>query len=332
MAEGISPIEGHMTTRFGTIARTALVAGLVTVLAAPIAQARPGGGKSSGSRGSSTFSAPPPTATAPRPGQPIQRTETPSAAPARPGMAAPAQPSRGFGGLGAGLAAGLLGAGLFGMLSGNGFMGGIAGLASIMGFLLQIALIAGLVWLAFRFFRRRSEPAMAGGPSNHGRSPLEGGGQPGGFPRAGFGGGGGGAPARQPIEIGPQDYQAFERNLGEVQTSYGRGDVGALRRLATPEMARYLEEDLAHDRGRGVRNEVSEPKLLQGDLAEAWREGTTEYATVAMRYEIVDVFVDTASGRIVEGNRGAASEVTEIWTFRRDMKGAWLLSAIQQTA
>jgi predicted lipid-binding transport protein (Tim44 family) len=219
------------------------------------------------------------------------------------------------------------------MLMGHGFMGGLAGLASIVGLLLQIALVAGLVWLAFRFFRRRSEPALAAaGPASHGRSPLGG---PGGPSRSGFPGFGGGsaagAPARQPVEIGPEDYRAFERALGDIQVSYGRGDIGALRRLATPEMARYLEEDLAEDRRRGVRNEITHTKLLQGDLAEAWREGTAEYATVAMRYEIVETYVDLASGRVVQGNATAPSEVTEIWTFRRDMNGPWVLSAIQQT-
>ncbi|HMO30906.1 TIM44-like domain-containing protein [Enterovirga sp.] len=316
-----------MIRRFGTFARTALVAGLVTVLAAPVVEARPGGGRSMGSRGGSTFSAPPPTATAPRPAQPIQRSETPGIGQPRPGMAtaAPAQPRR-FG-FGTGLAAGLLGAGLFGLLTGHGFLGGIAGLASFIGLLLQIGLIAGLVWFALRFFRRRSEPAMAAGPGLHGRSPL-GGAAPGGFSARGFGGGG---PARQPIQIAPEDYRAFERCLGDLQVSYGRGDLGALRRLATPEMARYLEEDLAEDRRRGIRNEITDAKLLQGDLAEAWREGTTEYATVAMRYEIVEAYVEVASGRVVQGNRTAPTEVTEIWTFRRDMKGPWLLSAIQQT-
>ena len=314
-----------MIRRFGTFARTALVAGLVTVLAAPVVEARPSGGKSMGSRGSATSSPPPATATAPRPAQPIQRSETPSLGPQRPGMpTAPATAPRRFG-FGTGLAAGLLGAGLFGLLTGQGFLGGIAGLASFVGLLLPLALIVGLVWLSLRFFRRRSEPAMAGGPNAYGRSPL--GAAPSGSP-GGFGGGG---PARQPIQIVAEDYRAFERCLNDLQISYGRGDIGALRRIATPEMARYLEEDLAEDRRRGIRNEISQTKLLQGDLAEAWREGTTEYATVAMRYEIVEAYVEVASGRVVQGNRNAPTEVTEIWTFRRDMKGPWLLSAIQQT-
>ncbi|WP_375457711.1 Tim44 domain-containing protein [uncultured Enterovirga sp.] len=318
-----------MTRRFRTAARAALLAGLAVVLVAPQVDARPGGGKGSfGSRGSQTYSAPPSTATAPRSAQPMQRTETPNVGAPRPGMPASAAPSRGLG-FGGGLMAGLLGAGLLGMLFGGGFMGGLGGLASMLGLLMQVALIGGLIWLALRFFRRRSEPALAGAGAPYARQTL-GGGLPG-------SGGGPTGPARpattpQPIEIDPQDYKAFERALSEIQISYGRGDLGALRRLATPEMAGYFEQDLAEDRGRGVRNEVSEPKLLQGDLAQAWREGSAEYATVAMRFEIIDVFVDVASGRVVSGNKTAPTEATELWTFRRDNQGPWLLSAIQQSA
>jgi predicted lipid-binding transport protein (Tim44 family) len=70
-------------------------------------------------------------------------------------------------------------------------------------------------------------------------------------------------------------------------------------------------------------------KLLQGDLAEAWREGSTDYATVAMKYALRDSMVERASGRPVEG--GERTEVTELWTFMRTRGGNWLPSAIQQT-
>jgi len=68
--------------------------------------------------------------------------------------------------------AGLLGAGLIGMLMGNGFLGGLAGLASIIGLLFQVALIGGLIWLAVRFFRRRSEPALASAGAPYARQGL----------------------------------------------------------------------------------------------------------------------------------------------------------------
>src|SRR5262249_55910252 len=133
-----------------------------------------------------------------------------------------------------------------------------------------------------------------------------------------------------PIEIGPADYDTFERLLGEIQSAYGNEDLGALRRLATPEMASYFAEDLTANASRGVVNRIANVKLEQGDLAEAWREGGAEYATVAMRYSLTDKMVDRASGRVVEGG-DAPQEATELWTFRRAPGGAWLLSAIQQT-
>ena len=78
-------------------------------------------------------------------------------------------------------------------------------------------------------------------------------------------------------------------------------------------------------------NKVSGTRLLQGDLAEAWREGDSDYATVAMRFSIVDRTVDRASGRLVEGSEQPV-EVTEVWTFVRPRGGDWVLSAIQQTS
>ena len=94
-------------------------------------------------------------------------------------------------------------------------------------------------------------------------------------------------------------------------------------------MLSYYSEDLAANASRGVVNRISDVKLLQGDLAEAWREGDTDYASVAMRYSLNDTYVDQASGRVVEGG---PDEATEVWTFRRDRGGKWLLSAVQQTA
>jgi len=183
---------------------------------------------SAGSRGSKTFSAPPPTATAPNATAPINRTMT---TPGTPGMATTAarppvaQPGGMFGGargmLG-GLAAGLLGAGLIGMLMGNGFLGGLAGLASVFGLLLQVALIAGIGFLLFRWWQRRSQPqaAYAGMPRDMAQEPQQ---------RSALGGfGGGAAPAVEPLEIKGEDFDTFERMLGEIQTAYGREDLTAL--------------------------------------------------------------------------------------------------------
>ena len=95
-------------------------------------------------------------------------------------------------------------------------------------------------------------------------------------------------------------------------------------------MLRNFGGELEENRRRGVRNALSEVKLLQGDLAEAWREGGTDYATVAMRFAVLDAMVDRATGRVVSGDTTRPTEATELWTFRREGGSPWLLSAIQQ--
>jgi predicted lipid-binding transport protein (Tim44 family) len=141
---------------------------------------------------------------------------------------------------------------------------------------------------------------------------------------------GNGAANGAPIEIKPDDYTAFEDTLRDVQAAYSKEDVYRLGKLVTPEMLSYYAEELAANACRGVRNEISGVKLLQGDLAEAWREGDDDYATVAMRYQQNDALVDRDSGNVVEGG-DEPDEGTEYWTFRRARGGPWMVSAIQQT-
>ena len=312
---------------FGLVQALAVILSLAMplVIVASSADARVGGGSSSGSRGARTFSAPPSTSTAPNTAQPFNRTIT---QPGSPGLNTPAGGgffSRPGMGLFGGLAAGFLGAGLLGMLFGGGLFGGLGGFSSIIGLLLQIALIVFLVRMAMAWWQRRhaTQAAYAGsnGPSPLGAQATYGSGM------SGFGLGSGSAP----VQILPADYEAFERLLGETQDAYSNEDVARLGTLATPEMVSYFARDLQDNKQRNVVNKVAGTKLLQGDLAEAWREGDTDYASVAMRYSLVDTFLDRTTGRVVEGN-GQPEEVTEVWTFLRPRGGNWELSAIQQSS
>lgn len=252
----------------------------VAVVAASTADARVGGGGSSGSRGGRTFSAPPSTTTAPSGGSIMQRSVTqpnvgtnvarPANQPAGGGLFN--RPGGLFGGgLLGGLAMGFLGAGLFGLLMGNGLLGGLGGLASIFGLLLQIAIVGGIVWFAWSWWQRRQQPALAqaAGPQPSYREMFGGGGNGAAAPS------GGSRPADPTDDIGisPADYDAFEKLLGDVQAAYSNEDITALRKYATPEMLSYFAEDLAENTSRGVVNRISDVKLLQGDLAEAWLRG-----------------------------------------------------------
>ena len=292
------------------------------------ADARRGGG-GFGSRGGKTFQTPPATNTAPKATAPINKSITQPGAPqaganqaVRPGATGAAQQASRFGGLRGLLMGGLFAAALAGIF-------GMGALAAVAGFLLQMLLVGGIIYLLFRLFRGGfgSKPAVAtasASPTPPGRNPMDV------LKRSGSAG----ASTVDELKIGPADYDSFERLLGEVQMAYGRNDVDALSKLLTPEMLSYFAGELDDNAKNGRLNVVSDVQLIQGDLSEAWREEHLEYATVALRYSLVDATIETATGRVIEGSRDEPTELTEVWTFVRPIRGTpsqWELSAVQSS-
>lgn len=300
----------------GNIRFLAIFLSLVTafsVMTVDTAEARRGG--SFGSRGLRTFQTVPATKTSPNVTAPVNNTmSNPSAASRTAAPVNTARPSIFSGGLLQGLFLG----GLFGLFLGHGF-GGMGGMLSL---LFQMALIGGVLW--FLFGRRRM--ATAGGPGNAaGRNPFTRADSPqqGPYQRSS-----GGGSARGKYEVSNGDLDIFEERLTQVQNAYSHEDYAGLRAITTPEMMGYLAEELGANASRGVRNEVFDVKMLGGSVAEAWREGSKTFATVALRYESRDLTRNRATGQIVSGSEDI-SETTEIWTFVRESRGEWMLSAIQ---
>ncbi|WP_156386931.1 MULTISPECIES: Tim44 domain-containing protein [unclassified Rhizobium] len=334
--------------RFGRTLAMLAIAMMTTLMVVDLAEARRAGG-GFGSRGSRTFSPAPVTRTAPNNANSIDRTMTPrpegqsatqpgfnqpGAAQTRPGAQ---RPGGLFGGFGGSMLGGLMMGGLIGMMLGGGMGGGIG----FLGLLLQVALIFGAITLAMRFFGRRQQPAYSAGPqSATGNGPLH--------REQAYGGtsaakpsfkipqiGGGSAAPKQAVAdtdeigVGGDDLSRFETMLKEVQAAYGAEDYATLRKLTTPEAMSYLAEELSDNATSGLRNEVRDVHLVQGDVAEAWNEEGRDYATVAMRYESIDVMRDRNTGRVVEGDPDKLTEAVELWTFVRRPGGEWQVSAIQ---
>lgn len=327
--------------RFGRVLAIAAIGVAAMLTVADVADARRAGG-GFGSRGSRTFSAPPVTRTAPAPAAPIDRTMTPrqnaqpstATSPAAQNRTNNARPGF-FSGFGGSMIGGLMMGGLIGMLLGHGIGGGIG----FLGLLLQVGLVVLLISLAMRFFGRNQRPAYSV-PSASGRSSATTDGSPSfRIPRIGEAMGGAAAarssaaaPAfggGEEISVGQDDLDRFEAILRDVQAAYGAEDYAALRRLTTPEAMSYLAEELSDNATKGLKNEVRDVHLVQGDLAEAWREDGKDYATVAMRYESVDVMRDRATGGVVSGDAEGPTEAVEIWTFVRRPGADWQVSAIQ---
>ncbi|WP_375292968.1 Tim44 domain-containing protein [Ensifer sp. ENS06] len=340
--------------RFGRFGRTlAMMAiGMVVALTVvDVAEARRSGG-GFGSRGTRTFSQPPVTRTAPTNAAPIDRSITPrqDAGPAatnpaagqtRPNATQPNARPGFFSGFGGSLLGGLMVGGLIGMLMGGGF-GGAAG---FLGLIVQMLLIGGLIMLAMRFFNRNRQQTAYAGPSERSSGQQPSNGMPS-FKIPSIGGGQASgqaqarpqaAPQAAPVTDGPadeigvqgSDLEQFEKMLKDVQAAYAAEDYGTLRRLTTPEAMSYLAEELSDNATSGVKNDVRDVHLVQGDVAEAWSENGTEFATVAMRYESIDVMRDRTTGKVISGDPDNLTEAVELWTFVRKPGAEWQVSAIQ---
>ncbi len=305
---------------------------IMLALAPAIAGARPGLGGSLGSRGSHSWTSAPGTASSPYGAAPLQRSMTPnsygSGSYGSPGYGGYGGGMRGLGGMrggfASGLMGGLIGAGIGGMLFGRGFFGFHGG-GGFLGLLIQLVLLYFLArWVMRRFM---GVPALGGGGAGAGGLGFGRMFQPGGFQgRPAMGGG----PAARPVTLGSADYQMFSQLLQGIQTAWTNHDLNGLQAMATPEMVSYFSEQMAEQTSQGVRNQVTGVQLQQGDLSEAWAEGSREYATVSMRFSMFDVTRDS-TGRIVDGSATERVTVTEFWTFLRSAGGHWILSAIQQT-
>jgi predicted lipid-binding transport protein (Tim44 family) len=266
----------------------------------------------------------------------------PGAVRQQPAMAAPMAPAAqpGFfqrNPMMAGVLGGLVGAGIGSMLFGHSPALAAASQAapgaSFMGLLLQLALIGGLAWLAYRFFRRRSQPepqahAPMGGHDGYQRTydavPVDV------APGHALPSAAGQRRVEKEFEVSAADQEAFSQIIAGVQKAWSDGNPVALRQFVTPEVAGWMAEDQARDQSRGVRNVVEDIELLKGEVTESWRDAELEYATAVITFSARDYMVRLSDNQVVEGDARHAVEATEAWTFVRSPGGKWLLSAIEQ--
>ncbi|GGC05200.1 Tim44 domain-containing protein [Pseudoduganella buxea] len=305
--------------------------------------ARPmGGGRSIGRQSQSVKQMAPRQATPPQQQQGVNR---PAAAPAPAPAMAPKKPSMWKGLLGGAL----LGLGLGALLSHFGLGGA---LASAIGTILTFALIAGAIFLIWRFFRNRSgagraQPAAAFGGAG------------------GFGGGNFNAPqggsatpeigsriqpaAFQPTQSAssgidlnkpgstsaapavhtpwgvPADFdsESFLRhaksNFIRLQAAWDKSDVSDIREFTTPEVFAELKMQIAEREGKADYTDVVR---IDAELLGIENNGTDYLASVEFR------------GQIKPAPDALAEPFHEVWNLVKPVNGnaGWLLGGIQQVA
>lgn len=304
---------------------------LIPALWAADAWARAGGGSSSGSRGSRSYSAPASPSTSPssRPSTPASSYQQP--APQRSGWGA------GLGGMLGGLVlGGLIGSLLFG---GMGHLGG-GGIG-----LLEIAIVGALVYFGFSYMRRRQQ-AVAAGPAGYAEPQSA---SPSWRPEptsrsaAVLEAPGAGTvdtdltrgiahirqmdPGFDPARFGEMASDVFFRLQGAWMTR----DMGGMRGALTEEMYKTLQSQCDRLRAERRVNRLENIAVRSVEPTESWQEEGRDFVTVRFLANLLDYTTDESGTQLVDGNRTEPVKFEEFWTFTRPVgPGAWRLSAIQQ--
>ena len=307
---------------------------ILTVLAMVVPDevwARAGGGMSSGSRGTRSYSSPSRSYSAPSPSTSPSTRPTPAPAP----MAQPA-PAGGFlRSMAGGIVGGLLGGMLFRSL---GFAGGADG-AGGGGFgMMDMLLLAGIAYLIYWFVRRKRAAQEA--PATAYSSQMVGDVYGSGAPTATLD-----APGWQQDrdrglghlrQMDPGFDEAAFREMCtdrffQIQAAWMRRDADKLRPLLTEEMQGVFGKQIAAAKAKRQINKLENITVRSVELTEAWQESGQDYITARLLANLLDYTVDDTTGTIVDGSDSAPVKFEEFWTWVRPVgKNDWRLGAINQ--
>jgi predicted lipid-binding transport protein (Tim44 family) len=247
-----------------------------------------------------------------------------------------------MGGIGGFVLGGLLGSLLFGGLGGMGGLGG--GLFGGIG-LLEILLLAGLLYFAYSYLRRRQQPASA---SSYGYTPPPESGMSSwrSEPMSGSAATMGATEAAYDLERGIDHIRQMDSAFDpgrftdiaadvffKIQAAWMSRDMSAVRDLLTPEMYEALQKDCERLRTEHRVDRMENISIRSVDVSEAWQESGQDFVTVRLLASLLEYTVDERSNEVVTGSRTTPVKFEEYWTFTRPVgPNAWRLSAIQQAA
>jgi predicted lipid-binding transport protein (Tim44 family) len=312
------------------------IVGLSQIALEMNADARAGGGRSGGFRGSRSYQAPS------RPSQPAQQRRDATPPPQQPGQMAQ---SGGFmRGLGTAVLGGFLGSMLFSGLANAGGFGGIGGLGGSGFGLFEILLVAGIGYFLYRKFRSPAAAATGYGTMQY-QNPSS---QPQTSYQRGYDYR---APESGPVQEIPSDNMVDYRSLTmmdrsfepnqflktaqdtffKVQGAWNKQDTATLNRLCGSELMQSWQEELSRLSARGQQNRMENIALSSSEITEAWTESGQDFITVRLNANLLDYTVDRNSGAVVSGSDAEPIQFEEYWTFSRPVgPNAWKLTAVQQ--
>ena len=103
-----------------------------------------------------------------------------------------------------------------------------------------------------------------------------------------------------------------------VVMAFAQGDEAALQQLLGADVYDGFQRAIRECEGRGEKLESNLVGIDKADIIEAEVKNRTAYVTVKFVSELISVTRD-ADGDVIEGDPKKVREVTDIWTFARDV-------------
>ena len=103
-----------------------------------------------------------------------------------------------------------------------------------------------------------------------------------------------------------------------IVMSFAEGDEAALKQLLSTEVFEGFESAIRERESRGEKVESNLVSIDKTDIIESDVKNRTAHVTVKFVSELISVTRD-AEGEVVEGDPKKVREVTDIWTFARDI-------------
>jgi predicted lipid-binding transport protein (Tim44 family) len=120
---------------------------------------------------------------------------------------------------------------------------------------------------------------------------------------------------------------AYEMIVG----AYAEGDRRTLKNLLSREVYDGFENAIREREGRGETTETRFVSIDKADITGAELRGKTAHVTVRFVSQLVSVTHDR-NGAVIEGSPEKVTEVTDVWTFARDVSSRdpnWKLVATE---
>ncbi|HZV81933.1 MAG TPA: Tim44 domain-containing protein [Geobacteraceae bacterium] len=316
-----------MKRKFALYACLALVLSMLTgFFLAAEAEARAGGSRSMGSRGTRSYSRPASPSTAPSPYQAAPQQ-------ARPVGPSPYQQPQPAGGgflrsMAGGLVGGMLGGMLFRSLGfGGGGFGGGGGIG-----LFDILLLAGIGYLIYRFVKAKRQ--AAGQSSYSGQSQVyDVTPQSTGYTSTQDDLDRGLAHIRQ-MDAGFNEERFCDQVMDDffkIQGAWMNRDLAPIGGLLTEEIRRTFQEDIDRLLRDKRVNRLENIAVRNVDIVEAWQENGQDFITTLIYANLLDYTTDDVTGQVVSGSKSDPVKFEEYWTFIRPVgSGSWKLTAIDQ--